>query len=528
MKLNVAVVLFVVCAVCILEETRGARILAVVPTPSYSHQIPYRKLWTELHKRGHDVVLVTANPIANMTSKNFTQIDISGSYKDLQALNFLKLRFEGVNWITFTENYLFDLSTTFAESVLNNTELRRLCAPGSNEKFDVVLTELLYMPSVPALAYRFDAPLIGLSSLGLVAIHEHDLGGFVLPSHEYTWEMEANTGSNLSFWRRLWNYVSLWRITYSIYRDLIPRHQEMAEHYLGMRLPPLTDIARNTSLIFVNQADALTPARPRLPNMITFTSFHVNENPAPLPKDLQRFLAEAKEGFIYFSLGSNARSADIPMAVQQVFFDVFAKLPYKVVWKYENDLPVKLDNVYASKWLPQQSILAHPNIKLFIYQGGLQSTEEAVNFAVPLLGFPILADQDYQVARIDTLRVGKRLEILTVTREELDSAIREIITNKEYKERMLHLRDLVRDNPYDLTDNLVWWTEYVIRHKGAPHLRSTLAGQPWYQRYDIDIVMFLTIVVFVIALKLVNIVATLAVHLYIRFLSSAVQKQKIS
>lgn len=125
-----------------------------------------------------------------------------------------------------------------------------------------------------------------MSSLGLVAIQEHDLGGFILPSHEYTWEMEANTGSNLPFWRRLWNYVTMWRITYIMYRDLYPSHQKMAESYLEMRLPPLSDIARNASLIFVNQADALTPARPKLPNMITFTSFHVNENPAPLPKVL--------------------------------------------------------------------------------------------------------------------------------------------------------------------------------------------------------------------------------------------------
>lgn len=161
MKLSVA--LFVVCAVCVLEETRGARILAVVPTPSYSHQIPYRKLWLELHKRGHEVVLVTANPIPNATAKNFTQIDVSGSYKNMKTLNFLKLRFEKVSWVPFVEKYLIELSTAFAEGVLNNTEMRRLYAPGSKEKFDVVFTELLYMPAVPALAYRFDAPLIGIS-----------------------------------------------------------------------------------------------------------------------------------------------------------------------------------------------------------------------------------------------------------------------------------------------------------------------------------------------------------------------------
>ena len=36
---------------------------------------------------------------------------------------------------------------------------------------------------------------------------------------------------------------------------------------------------------------------------------------------------------------------------------------------------------------------AHPNIRLFITQGGLQSIQEAVYFGVPLLGLPLHFDQ---------------------------------------------------------------------------------------------------------------------------------------
>ena len=143
------------------------------------------------------------------------------------------------------------------------------------------------------------------------------------------------------------------------------------------------------------------------------------------------------------------------MEIQRVFRDVFATLPYRVVWKYENDLPGKPDNVYTAKWLPQQSILgivllmivilpfddkssnepyyftAHPNVKLYIYQGGVQSSEEAIHFGVPVLGFAIFADQDYQVGRMEALGIGKRLEIKTVTKDELKSSITELVTNKE-------------------------------------------------------------------------------------------------
>ena len=68
---------------------------------------------------------------------------------------------------------------------------------------------------------------------------------------------------------------------------------------------------------------------------------------------------------------------------------------------------------------------------MFIYQRGLQSSEETVYYGVPVLGFAILADQDYQVARMEALGIGKSLEITTLKKDELENAITELITNKK-------------------------------------------------------------------------------------------------
>ncbi|XP_003705458.2 UDP-glycosyltransferase UGT5-like [Megachile rotundata] len=528
MKLNAASLLFALCALCAIEKTRSAKILALDPFPSFSHQVPFRKLILGLQKRGHEVVYATTHPIPNVNLKNFTQIDLSRTPAKFNTLNFMQFRFDGVTWIEVLEKQVFSACESSMENLFNNPKMKRLYAADSDAKFDVVLAEFSYIPSIYSMAHRFDAPLIGLSSLGLLNMYEYALGGFVLPSNEYSAEMGARPGSNLPFWQRVRNYIVMWRTLYKIFNEWVPRHQKMAEHYLGTKLPPLIDIVKNTSLVFVNEPEPFTPARPKLPNMISFTSLHVDENPPPAPKDLQRFMDEAKQGFIYMSLGGNARSADIPMDVQQIFFDVFSKLPYRVVWKYEEDFPVKLDNVYASKWLPQQSILAHSNIKLFMYQGGLQSTEEAISNTVPVMGFPVLSDQDYITSRVNALGIGKWLTITTLTREQLDNTIREVITNKEYKQRITHLKDLIRDTAYNEVDRLVWWTEYVIRHKGAPHLRSTLVNQPWYQRYDIDVVMFLAIVAFVIVSTLVYIIARIIVRVHRQLLSPTTQKKKIN
>jgi glucuronosyltransferase len=39
----------------------------------------------------------------------------------------------------------------------------------------------------------------------------------------------------------------------------------------------------------------------------------------------------------------------------------------------------------------------------------------------------------------------------------------------------------------------VYWTEYVIRHKGAPHLRSAVLDLAWYQYFLLDVIAVLAL-----------------------------------
>ena len=41
-----------------------------------------------------------------------------------------------------------------------------------------------------------------------------------------------------------------------------------------------------------------------------------------------------------------------------------------------------------------------------------------------------------------------------------------------YTEVVQHRSNLMKDRPMPLKDVVSYWTEYVIRHKGAPHMRS--------------------------------------------------------
>ena len=163
MKHHLSSLLFVLCVLYIAKQSGCYKILAIVPSPSYSHQIPYRRLWLELHRRGHEVVLVTADPIPNIKSPNFTQIDISKSYGSVRSLDFVQMRYEGKRWLQFMEEEMLPIIEFYTETVLNSTELRKLYAPESNVTFDVYLVELLFSPATYAFAHRFNVPMIGMT-----------------------------------------------------------------------------------------------------------------------------------------------------------------------------------------------------------------------------------------------------------------------------------------------------------------------------------------------------------------------------
>lgn len=76
--------------------------------------------------------------------------------------------------------------------------------------------------------------------------------------------------------------------------------------------------------------------------------------------------------------------------------------------------------------------VAHPNIKLFIYQGGLQSTEEAIYYGVPLIGYPVMWDQKHQVLNAMKMGMGMYLDYKNLSKEIIVATVNEVINNKRY------------------------------------------------------------------------------------------------
>ena len=98
--------------------------------------------------------------------------------------------------------------------------------------------------------------------------------------------------------------------------------------------------------------------------------------------------------------------------------------------KWESDtMPGQPSNVFISKWLPQDDVLAHPNIKLFISHCGLGGVVESKYHGVPIVGLPLFGDQNGNAGNIVKEGWGLALDIATITEVALKNVLLEVLSN---------------------------------------------------------------------------------------------------
>jgi glucuronosyltransferase len=59
---------------------------------------------------------------------------------------------------------------------------------------------------------------------------------------------------------------------------------------------------------------------------------------------------------------------------------------------------------------------------------------------------------------------------------------------------MLAVSRAYHDRPMSALDTAIFWTEYVIRHGGARHMRSAALDLAWYQYLLIDVIAFIVVI----------------------------------
>uniref|UniRef100_A0A8C9QRH8 UDP-glucuronosyltransferase n=1 Tax=Spermophilus dauricus TaxID=99837 RepID=A0A8C9QRH8_SPEDA len=230
--------------------------------------------------------------------------------------------------------------------------------------------------------------------------------------------------------------------------------------------------------------------RPLLPNFDFVGGLHCK--PAkPLPKEMEEFVQSSGEnGIVVFSLGSMV--SNMPEEKANIIAFALAQIPQKVIWRFNGKKPDKLGpNTQIYEWIPQNDLLGHPKTKVFITHGGTNGIYEAIYHGIPMVGIPLFGDQADNIAHMKAKGAAIRLDYRTLSSADLLKALRMVINDPLYKENAMKLSRIQHDQPVKPLDRAVFWIEFVMRHKGAKHLRVAAHDLSWFQYYSLDVIGFL-------------------------------------
>lgn len=402
-------------------STKSANILIVFPMKMKSHHILGSGIGKVLAEAGHNVTMVSPFEETNRPQNgSWTDVVIKRAEGPVND-NFFKFMHQNmfINVVLLGE-----IGNRLSRRTLNDSGVQELLK--SDQKFDVVIVEEFLCDALKVFAAHFKAPLILFSTFGANRWINSFVANPAPPSYiPYT---STSFSSRMSFYQRFMNMLISIVIDINRYGIYLTQQNKILKEFLPDS-PNVHDFVYNVSLVFLNSHVSATQPKPHVPAMVEIGGFHI-QPPKKLPPDLQEYLDGAKEGVVYFSMGTNVKLNMIPQNLKNIILKSFSKLEQKVLCKWEEDIPVnKYKNIKFVKWMPQNDILAHPNVKLFITHGGLLSILETIHHGKPILPLPVFADQKMNAA--DAVESGFALSISfdDLTEDKLINTINELINN---------------------------------------------------------------------------------------------------
>ena len=180
---------------------------------------------------------------------------------------------------------------------------------------------------------------------------------------------------------------------------------------------------------------------------------------------------------------------NFPDEVLTRFLRVFSQLQYDVIVKHDKQIDINIpENVHILQRIPQNDILAHPKLKLFISDCGFYSVMEAIYNGVPVIGFPmIMVDQYSNAAFVKSRRYGKVMDISSFTESDLMENINDVISDKTFSDALYEIGHKIRDMQQNNISNPIFWINHVIKY-GDRHLRTEAYNMPIYQYLMLDVI----------------------------------------
>lgn len=506
--------LFVILTVCLISLTQhcnGGNVL-VFPVDG-SHWINMKIVLEELHARGHSLTVIRAANTLFIPEKSdiYTSITIDlgedvDNFFEVYLQEHMRAQREGTSLLTFlklTKDFLsmihkaHVLISEMAKHILNDQNMvKRL----RDSQYDLVLTDPALAPGV-ILAKYLKLPLV----LNVRWITSGE-GHFVLAPSPLSYIPVPGSGltDKMNFIQRIKN-ILFHGITLFQQKFLVgPVYDEMCDKYIEGGCDIISLLQEADIWLFRSDFVFEFP-RPTMPNVVYIGGFQCK--PAqPLPAELEEFVQSAgQHGVIIMTLGTLVDA--LPKEIADEIAIVFAKMPQKVIWRHKGDRPSTLgNNTLMVDWMPQKDLLGHPQTKVFVAHGGTNGVQEAIYYGVPVLGIPLFFDQYDNLLRLQERGAGRIIHLSDLNGHNFEQVLQQLLHQESYRQNIQRMSRLHRDQPITPMEKAVFWVEYVMRHKGACHLRTEAYKMPWYSYYCLDVLFILLSVVTALLYSIVALV----------------------
>ncbi|CAH1710822.1 unnamed protein product [Aphis gossypii] len=503
----VLVTIFAYSATFQWSPAGAANILAVQPIPCKSHWNVMRAVLRVLTDRGHTVTVFT--PFVEGDRDGYTEVDLSDQMAPLLGLD-AKYLIKNYGQARKSIPKMLDFTRRSCDMIYGHERMVKILEGSGTRDFDLVITEPLVSECVAYAATVLRVPTIYVVPFPIVTYLERPLTGHI-SNPATVGHVMFHRGNPKAFAERLSN------VLLTVHCSILIWFAEWQYRWSNSRPFDTVDLIK-PSLIFTNSYFITESARPLTPDVVQIGGIHLAPI-EPIPKEILEFIDDAPHGVICISFGSMVLMSSLPETVQRAFRNALARVPQKVLWKYEGDMKDIPKNVMTRKWFPQRDILSHPNVKLFISHGGISGVYESVDAGVPIIGFPFYNDQPRNIDNLVDAGMAISMDILSVTEDALLNAILEIVNNDKYKRNAKIASRRFKDRPMSPTESVAYWTEYVLRHKGAPHLKSQALSLKWYQYFLIDVICTFLFIAFVVFFIIYYSLKIIFKHFYTIFFS---------
>ena len=480
MAVSCRLVLLSLTGILCISPIYASRVL-LLAAQQVSHVMEQVVVGEVLVERGHQVYALMDSKYPKVTSVKQAGINPI-FYDEPEGVETFLTLLDGLTTSVFDkslktdESRFMQVSMGVCERLLRNTALMNQLR---SMDFDLIVTDgFVLQPCLFIISHNLTVPYVYQFS----SAPEIFLGIPSLPSFVIT-EFASDIAPPLSFVEKLKTIVHILFIghVYTMATDC----DLLAEFAPGTS--SIWELIRKSELFIITRDHHLEWPGPSLPNTIYLPGITGKEAKS-LPANINTIMDGSKDVAL-LSFGSSVE--DMPKDYLMRLVEGMGKVKHVTflfrVSKKTEQLAEKFpENVKPMGWLPQNDVLAHPNTKLFITHCGNNGQYEAVYHGVPMIGFPLFAEQHHNCMRMEKHELGLCMDIHDFSPKELASNIQTVLGSELFNKNAKKLSRIMKKKEFP-SKTAASWIEHVLEF-GGEHLRSASQDMPVYEFLMFDII----------------------------------------